>query len=98
MLNIVAKISPKPEFFGDALSAVEGIVFRTRAEEGCIRFDLFTAPDRSAFYLVESWTDKAALDFHYTQDYVTPVFAAYEDWLAEPPRIETLEAVASCSF
>jgi quinol monooxygenase YgiN len=93
MLNIIAKISPKPEFFGDALSAVERIVSRTRAEEGCHRFDLYTAPDQSAFYLIESWKDQAALDFHYAQEYVTRVFAAYKDWLAEPPRIETLEAV-----
>ncbi|WP_299551640.1 putative quinol monooxygenase [uncultured Tateyamaria sp.] len=84
-LSVFAIIRPKPEHRADALAAIEGILTATRAEAGCHRFELnVDAEDGSALYLVEHWADDAALEAHYEMDYIKTVFAAYQEWLAEP--------------
>ncbi|WP_299210258.1 putative quinol monooxygenase [uncultured Tateyamaria sp.] len=87
-LSVFATIRPKPEHKSDALAAIEGILSATRAEPGYHRFELNVGvEDTGALYLVEHWADDAALDAHYDMDYIKRVFAAYEDWLAEPVEI-----------
>lgn len=60
------------------------ILSATHSEEGCLSFDLFDGHGDGCLYLFEEWADQAALDAHYAQDYTARVFAAYEEWLAEP--------------
>lgn len=87
-LSVFARISVKRQYRAQALSALEGILQATRAEPGCRRFELNTGDGADpAFYLVEHWSDDAALDHHYTQPYVRSVFAAYEEWLEQPVEI-----------
>ncbi|WP_179380505.1 putative quinol monooxygenase [Jannaschia marina] len=88
-LALFARITPKPEHRTRALAALEGILAPTRAEPGCLRFELNTGDgDDPSLYLVEQWRDAAALETHYAQPYVAEVFAAYADWLAKP--VETV--------
>ena len=93
-LFVFACITPKPEHFEEALSAVESIVGRTRAEAGCKQFLLYQALDRSCFYLFEEWTAQDALDSHYGQPYTKAIFEKYEDWLSHPPEIAKMKAVS----
>ncbi|WP_052249523.1 putative quinol monooxygenase [Tateyamaria sp. ANG-S1] len=94
-LSIFATIRPKPQHRADALAAIQGILDATRAEPGCHRFELnVDAGDDDALYLVEHWADDAALDAHYAHDYVQEVFAAYENWLAEPVQIVRMRRAA----
>jgi len=86
-LFIFAEIKPKPEHFKDAQQAIIGILQDTRAEKGCVSFDLFSAPEDDTLYLFEEWADQDALDLHHAQPYTLAVFKAYESWLAQPPRI-----------
>ncbi|MEM7497020.1 MAG: putative quinol monooxygenase [Pseudomonadota bacterium] len=88
-LAIVARIAPKPEHRDAARDALLAILAPTRAEPGCEQFDLHEGEDAS-LYLVERWRSAAALTAHYEQPYVTRVFAAYEDWLAEPVTVTRL--------
>lgn len=92
-LFIFAEIKPEPEHFDEAKKAIIGILKQTRAEKGCRSFDLFNSPDQSTLYLFEEWDDQNALDEHYAKPYIIEVFKAYEDWLAEPPRILPLDSV-----
>ncbi len=92
-LFIFAEIKPKPEHFDEAKKAIIGILKQTRAEKGCRSFDLFNSPDQSTLYLFEEWDDQNALDEHYAKPYIIEVFKAYENWLAEPPRILPLDSV-----
>ena len=94
MLHVFARITPKPEYFADALAAIEEIMVDTRRESGCARFELFTSPAKDMLFLVESWADEAALEAHYMQSYTKAVFAAYADWLAEPPDVQKMQKVA----
>ncbi|KZL20920.1 putative monooxygenase [Pseudovibrio axinellae] len=96
MLNslfIFAEITPKPEHYKDAQQAIIGILERTRAEAGCLVFDLFQSPDQDTLYLYEKWTDQNALDQHHAQPYTAAVFKSYQTWLAKPPRILPMNSV-----
>ncbi len=93
-LYIFAEITPKPVHFNEARDAISGIIDRTRAEEGCHKFELFTAPDENKLYLFEKWENKAALNQHYAMPYTSAVFDAYQEWLAEEPRIASMHHVA----
>lgn len=91
-LFIFAEIKPKAEHFEEAKTAIKDILSQTRSEQGCRSFNLFNSPDQSTLYLFEEWDDQNSLDEHYAQPYTTAVFKAYENWLAEPPRIIPLES------
>ncbi|NJR60920.1 MAG: hypothetical protein HC769_20095 [Cyanobacteria bacterium CRU_2_1] len=43
--------------------------------------------------LYENWKDQAALDAHFQQPYVKQVFKAYEETLAEPIAVMSLEKI-----
>ena len=92
-LSAFATITPKPEHLDAALSAFRDIVAPTRAESGCLSFDLHEAEKGGQLHLYEVWTDRTALDAHYAQDYTKAVFERYEDWLAEPVAITFMQPV-----
>ncbi len=92
-LFIFAEIKPKTAHFIDAQQAITNILDQTRAERGCKSFNLFESPDHKTLYLFEEWEDQNALDQHHAKPYTVSVFKAYEDWLAETPRILPLHSV-----
>ena len=90
--SLFATITPKPEHYHDALTALQGIIQQTRAETGCLRFELNTDQGHDTnLYLVEHWTSPQALDDHYAQPYTVAVFNAYQNWLAGAPQIVKMD-------
>lgn len=83
--SIVAQLRARPDR-ADALGhALAGLAGPTRAEPGCLRYDVYRDRDAPAlFHLVEDWTGDDALAAHFETDH----FAAYDrgsdDLLAEP--------------
>ena len=72
-LSVVATITTKAEFRGEVRQALIAILAPSRAEPGCLQYDLHTDrndPDR--LVMIERWQDDAALDRHLA----TPHFAA----------------------
>lgn len=92
-LHVFARITPKPSHYDDAREAICGILGRTREEKGCISFELFENEAEGALFLIEAWTDAAALEEHYAQPYTEQVFRQYEGWLARQPEIHKMQAV-----
>ena len=88
-LFVAAIITPKPEHFEDARLALLGILPQTRAEPGCVLFDIHTGIDahKGELILYEEWVDEAALEAHYAQDYTKQVFENYQQWLAKDVMI-----------
>jgi quinol monooxygenase YgiN len=69
----------------DALLAVCG---PTRAEKGCINYDLHVSPgDAGLLVLHENWASKADLDAHLASPHIDAFRAVAGDLLAEPPDI-----------
>ncbi|MGX9415988.1 putative quinol monooxygenase [Vibrio sp. WJH972] len=87
MLNIVAFITPKVEFYQACKDKITNIVEATRAEDGCLRFEVYEEQNTKQLVLVETWVDHAALEEHYAQPYITPIFEYYQNALEEAPQI-----------
>lgn len=87
-LYVMAKITPKIQFFEHAKSAILDIVAPTLKEEGCRQFAVHQ--DDRSLYLYEEWDDQTALDEHYSMSYVVPVFESYKAWLEKPVEINKL--------
>ncbi|KIC39568.1 putative quinol monooxygenase [Leisingera sp. ANG-M7] len=92
--QLVAKITPKQEHMQDVRQSLLDILEPTRAEPGCLKFLLAEGRDGDCFYLDEEWASDDALAAHYAADYITPVFAKYEAWLAAPVEIHKMTPLA----
>ena len=92
-IYIVALISPKPAHYETGLRALRQLLAPTRAEAGCIQFDLFEDPKTQQYVLVEEFKSQAAIDFHYAQDYTKAVLTLYESILEKEPEIHYLNPV-----
>lgn len=87
-LFVIAKITPKAEYFKVAKESILNVVTPTLEEEGCRQFSVYESD--TTLYLYEEWDDQAALDEHYSMPYIEPVFESYKEWLAEPVEINKL--------
>ncbi|WP_435249985.1 putative quinol monooxygenase [Vibrio sp. nBUS_14] len=93
MLSVVAFITPKSEFYAECKQKAEGILTATREEAGCLRFELHENQAKDQLILVENWADQAALEEHYAQPYITPIFEFYKTALAQEPEIHKMTNV-----
>lgn len=60
----------------------------TRAEAGCINYDLHQAPDRPGNFLFhENWTTREALDKHLETPHLKGFLARSNELLAQPLEI-----------
>ncbi|MBL0746673.1 putative quinol monooxygenase [Nocardioides baculatus] len=93
-LQVVATIPAKPEHADAIREALTTLVAATRAEEGCLAYDLFeSASAPGTFVTVERWTDQAALDAHMGQPHVAAAFAAADGALSGEVAIHPLTPV-----
>ena len=90
---IIAKVTPKPEYFTVAKEAIEEIIPQTRNESGCISFILH-GDGVGNLYLYEEWVNDQALALHHGMPYTKAVFESYIGWLATPPKITKLAKIA----
>ncbi|WP_129790671.1 putative quinol monooxygenase [Sphingosinicella sp. CPCC 101087] len=93
-LSVFATITPKPEHLSDAKAAVKSIMADTRAEEGCIQFELHESAEAERLHLYEVWADRDAFDAHHAQPYTQAVYKQYEAWLAAPVELVFMRPVA----
>ncbi len=88
--TIKAKIGKEAQMQQDLMS----LLTPTRAESGCITFDLLiNQQDSSVFVLYENWENQTALDAHFRQTYVQDVLISYEETLAEPIAVMFLSKI-----
>jgi len=86
-LVVVAHIYPKPEYFDDAVAAIEAIIPSTLNEPGCRGFSLHAEVGHCGLCLIEEFADEAAFEHHHEQSYTQAVFDRYERWLARPVEV-----------
>ncbi len=65
ILHVVAHIEALPGHEQEVRSVLESYLSPTRAEQGCIRYDLFLDnSDSKKFTFIEEWASKEDLDAH----------------------------------
>jgi quinol monooxygenase YgiN len=87
-LYVVARILAKPESVPVVREQLSGLLAPTRAEEGCLVYDLFqNEADPTDFTFYEEWTSGPALDAHAASAHLRDTFAALDGHLASPPDV-----------
>lgn len=93
-LNVVAVIKAKPGSEAILEHALGGLVAPTRAEQGCISYELFrSSADPTTFITIERWQSQGDLDAHMKTPHVAQALQSTADALDAAPAIHPLEPV-----
>lgn len=94
-VTVVATIRAKPGKEEDVKKALLKLIEPTRAEAGCINYDLHQAvDDRSVFVFHENWTSRRDLDEHLAKPHLEEFMTVAENLLDEPVDIRVLTRIA----
>jgi autoinducer 2-degrading protein len=94
MLGLFAKVTVKPDHVDRFWKHLQLDVEGTRAEPGCLRFDVLRdEKSKNVFYLYEVYRDHAAYGVHQQAPHFKAFFAEAGDTLDCAPEIHTAEVV-----
>jgi quinol monooxygenase YgiN len=94
-VTVVATFKAKPGMEETVRAAIEAVIAPTRAEPGCINYDLHqSTDDPSIFMLYENWVSKKVLDEHLAMPYLKELIAKADDMLAEPIGIALYQMIS----
>jgi quinol monooxygenase YgiN len=87
-VTVIAYHRAKPGKERELRDALLALCGPTRAEEGCLNYDLHVAPDDPGLLVFhENWTSKADLDAHLRSAHIDAFRSRAHDLLAEAPNI-----------
>lgn len=93
-LYVIARVTAKAEHRAEVEAELRRMVAATRAEPGCLRYDLFADQGGGAgFSLFEAYADAAALEAHRGSAHYQAYRSRSADWLAGPTEVQVLQAV-----
>lgn len=85
MLTFIARIKLVDSAVPAFVASVPALVAGTRAEAGCIQYDVNQVADEQSLFLVyEKWADQAALDQHMETPHIQALIADFGSSFAEP--------------
>jgi quinol monooxygenase YgiN len=94
-LRVVAHLKARPEKIDETREALMSMIEQTRAEEGCIVYELMqNDADPTDFTFVEEWTGDAELGAHLQSDHVQSVISRADELFASPPDIRRYTLIA----
>ena len=87
-LTVLAHVRARAGQEGELRDLLNSLLEPTRAEAGCVCYDLHQAVgDPTRFVFHEDWRSQADLDRHLASPHVASVLARLPGLLAEPPEI-----------
>ncbi len=93
-ITVTARMKAKRGMEGPAKQELLALTGPTRAEAGCISYDLHCATaDPSLFLFFENWRSKEDLDRHLEMPYIKEVFAKAEELFEHPPEVTLWEHI-----
>ena len=88
MIKTMATLIAKTDKVEETREALSALVEPTRAERGCLSYELFQSDDDpTEFVTIEEWADQTALDSHLASDHIAAALAAAPDILGADPKI-----------
>ena len=95
-VTVLARFKAKEGKEGALQEAIEACVAPTRAEAGCINYDLHqSSDDKSVFILYENWVSLKLLEEHLEMPYLVKLKAQADDLCAEPIGITLWEMITN---
>ena len=93
-VRVVAHFVAKPESVEDVKRALIGMVDPTRAETGCVTYELLqNLDDPTDFTFVEEWTSQANLDRHAGSEHIRTGRELVKAHLAKPSDVRVYALV-----
>lgn len=93
-LKVIARIKARPEKIEEMRALLSGLVEPTRAEAGCVRYELLhNTADPSDFTFVEEWRDDSALESHFNTEHLKAALTRFQELAAEPLDLRRYRAV-----
>ena len=93
-LTVIARFDAKPGMENKVKEGLQGMVAPSRAEEGCLSYDVYQSSDSPALlFTYENWTGKDALDAHMQTPHFQALDAAGKETLAKPAEIDLLNQI-----
>ncbi|MCU5775622.1 antibiotic biosynthesis monooxygenase [Erwiniaceae bacterium BAC15a-03b] len=87
-LMIVAKFVAQPGKADELKKVLNACVAPSRAEAGCIHYDLYrSVEDGNVFLFHETWQDEAAIALHNEQPHFKKLLAGSEGLIKQPPEV-----------
>lgn len=87
-IRVVARLISKPDTVAETQAALEGFVEPTRAEAGCIVYELMqNNADPTDFTFYEEWESDETLDAHLLSPHIAAFGERSADLLAGEPDI-----------
>jgi quinol monooxygenase YgiN len=87
-IRVVARVNVRPDKLDETLQAFESLVAATRAEDGCITYDVMrNVEDPHDIAFVEEWASAEALDAHFATEHFQAIAARSGELLTAPPDI-----------
>lgn len=87
-IMIIAESHAAPGRADQVRSLFEGVVDRTRAEDGCLRYELLQDLDNGdRIVLMEEWRDQESLDAHLGADHIVTLFQEIMPLLTDGGRM-----------
>jgi quinol monooxygenase YgiN len=84
-LGVIARLKVRPEKIEEARRVLGSLVEPTRAEQGCLRYELLqNRDDATEFTFVEEWENAAALARHADTEHVGRARAQFPTLADEP--------------
>ncbi len=77
----VVEYEVKPQHRNAFIDVAKGHAERSRAQDGCLQFDVLRAVDDNRVLLVEAWRDQAALDAHRDSPMMAQGPGTHQDWV-----------------
>ncbi len=87
-VTVIASMRAKPGNAPEVKEALRGLCAPTRAEKGCLNYDLHQSPDDPTRFLFhENWATKADLDAHSQSAHLQAWRKRAAELLVEPTRV-----------
>lgn len=94
-LRVVARMVARAESVDEVREVLSGLVAPTRAEAGCVVYELLqNRADPTDFTFVEEWESDAALDAHLSAPHLRGALSMLPGLLAAEPDIRRYRVVA----
>jgi quinol monooxygenase YgiN len=95
-INVVARFRALEGMDHKLKEILLALIVPSRADEGCISYDLHQAiDDPSVFVFYETWESKAHLDRHASTPHVQQFRSKAKDLLAEPAQVILLSKIST---
>jgi quinol monooxygenase YgiN len=87
-VRVIARITTQLDKVEELKSVLLGLVEPTRAEKGCVSYQLVQdKTDLAEFVFIEEWTSDSAIDVHMTSSHVQNAFSKAQSLLVKAPDI-----------